>query len=346
MSDERRTREPSRRGGGLFNPFIILPRPEFRTVSEPEKGWTGTPGRVSWTRLSAWRKALEGILKAFAVWFGGPEFRQILFRVLVSLALIVALLGLRKLVFAYVFRHHIEDQFRNRVRWKRNTTYFLLVIAVFVLFPIWLPSIQNILTVLGIFGAGVLIVLKEVFLNVAGWFYIVVRRPFEEGNRITIGDRIGDVIDIRVMDVTLLEVRAREDGGQSTGRVLHIPPGLLFTQPVSNASKEFSFNWNEIEIPLTARSDWKLAVSIVRQIAESDLEDVHETDQRIQKSRRQYEIRFANLKPGVFVDFRAGAIVLTLRHLIEPRRIRISTDLIWRKILERFANHESIELKE
>jgi small-conductance mechanosensitive channel len=234
----------------------------------------------------------------------------------------------------------------NVVIWRRNISYVSVMIAMIILFPVWLPSLQNALAVVGIFGAGVLLVLKEVILNLAGWFYIVTRRPFEEGNRVGIADHIGDVIEIRLQEFTMIEVKSREQGGQSTGRILHIPNSLLFTTALANASKEFLFNWSEMTIPLTPKSDWKRAVRIVEDVAKISLENINMTDSRIKYSEERYSIKYRNLRPGVYVEFRKGAIVLTLRYLVEPRNVRQVSDTLWREILTRFAAVKQVYLSE
>ena len=285
---------------------------------------------------------MKEIVEILRLWFS-DSLRQFGMHFLFSVLLIFLAVSFRKIIMNIIFRK--KDIKADRIRrWRKNINYTVLVILLLILFPIWLPSIQNLLPVLGIFGAGVIVVLKEVILNIAGWFYIVVRRPFEEGNRIGIAGIIGDVIDVRLQQFSMMEVKSREDGGQSTGRVLHIPNSLIFSSTLANSSKEFSFNWNEIKIPLTPDSDWEKAVKIVKEVAEASLETITETDFRIQKAEKEYAIHFHKLTPGVYVEFKDGSILITLRHLAEPRKTRQITDHIWRMIFKRFSLEEKVSL--
>jgi len=272
------------------------------------------------------------------------SLRDIVIRMTITLTVIFILYLIRRFFLALLFRTKRNTISKNI--WQRNTAYLTFVICVFILFPVWLPSLQNALAVLGIFGAGVVLVLKEAILNIGGWFYIITRRPFEEGNRITIGGHTGDIIEIRVQEISMIEVRPRENGGQSTGRILHIPTSQVFTTPYANSSKEFLFNWNEIKIPLTLRSDWKKAVTIVEEIAEATLETITASDSRIRHSEEKYSIRYRNLQPGVYVEMSHGAIIIILRHLAEPRNTRQITDMLWREILTRFAKEKRIQLSD
>ncbi|MEQ8353014.1 MAG: mechanosensitive ion channel [Leptospiraceae bacterium] len=282
-------------------------------------------------------------LKRAVVEYFATSVQELLPRIIVTVVILIAVILLR-LVLLRLATRRMRNQ-GHRLRWRTNSTYFAILAFLILAFPVWLPSLRSIATVLGIFGAGILIVFKEVFLNLAAWFYIVIRRPFEIGNRVTIQSIAGDVLDIRLFEFTVMEVTPRNLGGQSTGRIVHLPNALLWTTPLSNASKEFSFNWNEIRVPVKSTSNWQRAEEIIREIATTSTEQISDSDSRIKHSADQYAIYFSRLHPGVFLEFQNGAVVLTLRHLSEPRTRRMTVDVIWRKILERFGE-EGIELDE
>lgn len=286
---------------------------------------------------------MEDIFQNILNWFI-DNFWHLGSRLIITLVLIIITFGLRRLFLGVIFRKYIHKAARSR--WKRNSAYISLFFLFIILFPVWLPSILNFIAVIGIFGAGVLIVLKEVILNIAGWLFILIRRPFTEGNRISIGGFTGDVIDIRFLEFAMMEVKSREQGGLSTGRVMHVPNSWMFTHPLANASKEFSFNWNELKIPLTPDSDWKHAIEIVQNIVVESLEEISDSDKRILRSEEEYAITYKKLTPTVYVEFKSGAVILTLRHLIEPHRISNITDQLWRAILTEFASEKKITLSD
>ncbi len=233
----------------------------------------------------------------------------------------------------------------SRLIWKRISGYVTFFTILVFLIPIWFPAIREMAAFLGIFGAGIIICFKEVILNMAGWFYIVIRRPFDPGNRIIVRGHIGDVIDIRLLEFSILEVRSRDKGGQSTGRVIHIPNSTVFQEPLGNSSKAFSFYWNEIDVPLTPGSDWQRAETLLLKIAARVIEGVSEGDSRIRYSRDEYAIRYHALTPSVYVEYRDRSVKLGLRYLCEPRQVRQVSDRIWREILRDFAAEPHIRLK-
>lgn len=234
------------------------------------------------------------------------------------------------------------------LQWKRASGYTIALFTIFLFMFLLLPSLGGLLggvfAIFSIIGTGILLVLKEPFQNVIGWVYIVTRRPFEIGHRISVANFIGDVIDIRILEFSMIEVRSREDGGQSTGRILRVPNSMLFTTPMANSSKEFSFHWNEIHIPLTVDSDWEKAIQIVENVAEEIADQILEHDTRLTDSAIRYAIRYQNIHPRVYVEFKNSAIHVILRYLSEPTRMRDMTDSIWKELLRRFKKERKISL--
>jgi small-conductance mechanosensitive channel len=72
----------------------------------------------------------------------------------------------------------------------------------------WVQNITGIspVTQEGLFSAGIAIALKDLIVNIAGWTFIVWRRPLGVGDLIEIGEHAGDIIDIRIFQFTILEI--------------------------------------------------------------------------------------------------------------------------------------------
>jgi len=252
---------------------------------------------------------------------------------------LAVLFFLRSLILRFIYRRVLNQALR--LTWKRNTMYATMIVAAMLILPAWLTSLQELAAFLALFGAGTLIVMKEVILNISGWFYIIFRKPFEIGNRISVKGVTGDVLDIRLASFSILEINGNVRGGQSTGRIVSVPNSLLFVEPVANASKEFLFSWDELTFTLARFSDLEKAEAILGNISASFIESITEQDSRIRQSQDEYAIRFRSLTPGVFVEVAQGQVQLTLRYLAEPRQIRQNRHLLWKHIIMEF-NREGI----
>ena len=153
-------------------------------------------------------------------------------------------------------RKRVTDH-RARYSWNKGTAYGVYIIGLLLISRIWFEGVESLATYLGLVSAGLAIALKDPIANMAGWLFIIWRRPFEVGDRVQIGDHSGDVIDQRIFQFTLLEIGNWVDGDQSTGRIIHIPNGKIFTQDQANYTKAFSYIWDELSVLLTFESNWK-----------------------------------------------------------------------------------------
>jgi hypothetical protein len=62
------------------------------------------------------------------------------------------------------------------------------------LIRIWFGGTGSVTTYLGILTAGIAIALADVLENLAGWVFIVTRRPFRIGDRVEVENKSGDVV--------------------------------------------------------------------------------------------------------------------------------------------------------
>ena len=179
----------------------------------------------------------------------------------------------------------------------------------------------------------------------AGWVYILGRRPFQVGDRIEINQLKGDVVDVRLFRFTLMEIQGWVDAEQSTGRLIHVPNGLLFNHDVANYTEGFAYIWHELPVLITFESDWKLAEELILKALEDCAPDVSgAAGQRIRATAQGYNIRVGTLTPTVYLTVRDSGVLLTARYLVEGRTRRGREDRVWRGILEAFAEHNTIDL--
>lgn len=260
-----------------------------------------------------------------------------------SLLLIVVAILLRPLLMAIVGRR-TEDP-AVLYRWRKLAEYGALVIVVVGLSSIWVASAASLLTYLGLLSAGLAIALQDPITNLVGWLFIIWRRPFEVGDRVQIGERAGDVIDVRFFQFTLVEIGNWVDADQSTGRLLHVPNRKIFSESVANYNKGFPYIWHEIAVHVTFESNWRKAKEHLEAIVQAHPAPTkEEIEKAMQKAARQHMIIYENVTPIVYTRAVDYGVRLTVRFLTPPRRRRSSEEAIWEAILDAFAGEEDVEL--
>ena len=264
-------------------------------------------------------------------------------RLLATLATLFVLWLARRIALALVYRR-VRDAW-GRYRWRKGLTYVLVAVGVVIVGRMWFAGVESLAQVLGLLAAGLAIALKDPLSNLAGWGFIIWRRPFEVGDRIQIGPHAGDVIDLGLFQFTLNEIGAWVQADQSSGRIIHVPNGKIFTDPVANYNKGFRYIWNEVPVLVSFESNWRKAKQILTKIAVKHAEHLTaQAEQELLAASQQYLINYRKLTPIVYTKVVDSGVQLTIRYLIEPRKRRGTEHAIWEEILTEFAACPDIDL--
>ncbi|HSR40812.1 MAG TPA: mechanosensitive ion channel domain-containing protein, partial [Longimicrobiales bacterium] len=281
--------------------------------------------------LTGWIQANLGVTPTFQL------------RVFWTVVAIVLLWLLRTMVMRVVTNR--ARSARARYNWAKASAYIAFVVGILVITQIWLSAILELGTFLGLASAGLAIALRDVVANLAGWGFILWRRPFELGDRIQIGSHAGDVVDLRLFQFTVLEIGNWVAADQSTGRVIHVPNARVLTEPLANCTLEFDYIWNELPVLVTFESDWERAKEILLEVVgEVAGEVVEEAQRAVKRASRKYLIHYRNLTPIVYTAVKESGVLLTVRFLTPVRQRRGRTEAMWERILRAFRDEPRIEL--
>jgi small-conductance mechanosensitive channel len=268
-----------------------------------------------------------------------PEIQT---KILYSLLILVALGIIRFVVLKIVWR--LTEEPKMRYTWKRTVSFILGILLVILIISVWIESIGKLGAFLGLLSAGVAIALKDMLTNIAGWIFILARKPFSIGDRVQIGQNAGDVIDIRLFQFSLMEIGNWVKADQSTGRIIHIPNGIVFAAPQANYSAGFNYIWNEIAVLVTFESNWQLAKAILEKIIHEHSENLSlNAEKKIIEASKQYMIFYQYLTPIVYTSVEPSGILLTMRFICDPRKRRSNEHEVWEEVLKEFARHKEIE---
>ncbi len=263
-------------------------------------------------------------------------------KLLASITIILGLAVVRWIILTVAARRW--EDIKIRYRWKKTSLYLTVIVTTILVARIWLEGVGSLVTYFGILSAGLAIALKELVANFVGWIFIIWRHPFVVGDRVQIGDTAGDVIDLRIFQFTLLEIGNWVDADQSTGRIVHVNNGRIFSDNLANYSKGFQYIWNEIPVLVTFESDWRRAKTLLTNIASRHGEEMSQAaSERLRKAARKFMIFYTTLTPTVYTSVQDCGVLLTIRHLCDPRKRRGTTQEIWEDILQAFSTEDGID---
>ncbi len=263
-------------------------------------------------------------------------------KLLSTFVVIIAWLILDRLIKKFVFDN--IDDYTIRYQWQKIVKYITVILTIMLLTKIWFGAFESFGTYLGLLSAGLAIALQDLLVNFAGWIFLLIRKPFSVGDRIEVNNIIGDVIDIRIFQFSVIEIGNWVDADQSTGRIIHIPNGTIFKTAQANYTAGFEYIWNEIPVLVTFESDWKKAKEIL--IEAVNKHAVHlskDAEKQIKEAAKKFLIFYNKLTPIVYTSVKDSGVMLTMRYICHVRKRRGTDQAIWEEVLDQFAKHKDID---
>jgi small-conductance mechanosensitive channel len=150
----------------------------------------------------------------------------------------------------------------------RRRYQFLLLRRIVMWFAIGLTiafalatEIGSLATFAGLITAGIAVALQNVILAIAGYFFLVGKYGVRVGDRVQISGVTGNVIDVGIVRLHLMELGGLGTEPQPTGRVVVFSNSIVF-QPTASFFKQIpgtNFGWHEVKLILAPDSDYSLA---------------------------------------------------------------------------------------
>jgi small-conductance mechanosensitive channel len=239
-----------------------------------------------------------------------------------------------KILLEQTILRTIKDA-KTRYSVRKTLSIVYMLVFMLVLIRIWVEDSEALLVSYGLIGAGIAIALQDFFKNFVGGILVFSTGIYRVGDRIEIDSKFGDVIDIGLMYTTLLEIREWVEGDQATGRLTIVPNGKVISGVVHNYTKDHSFIWDEIELPITYDSDWKYALQRFSVVIETETVELTKHAERdLANIMARYYLPKRGVEPAIFLTLTDNWINLGIRYIALVRERRPLRDRIYRRLLE------------
>jgi small-conductance mechanosensitive channel len=222
----------------------------------------------------------------------------------------------------------------------RNT--IVLAGCIIILF-IWLGVGSNFTVAMGILGAGIAFASQEVIGSFAGYLNIVTGSMFRIGDRVRIGDVVGDVLDIGMLRTTVMEIGEWVKADQYTGRIVTVANRMVFAAPVFNYTQHWHYLWDEIMIPITYTSDWKRAGEIMLEHGREYTADFQaQAQDELQALMKAYPLHETTVEPSLYIVMTDNWIEMTLRYVVDARERREVKGELHLELLRHFESEVDV----
>ena len=200
--------------------------------------------------LGNWRTAIDGQYHAALEALG--------IRLVVLLAILAAIFGAASLWHRMVIRYVQDPRRRYQLLLlRRIALWFLVVVVIGISFA---SELGSLVTFAGLITAGVAVAMQSVLVSIVGYFFLIGKYGIRVGDRVQIGEVAGEVIDLGLVRMYLMELGGKGTLGP-TGRVVAFANSVAF-QVSSGLFKQIpgvNFTWREVVLSLPAGTDYPAA---------------------------------------------------------------------------------------
>jgi len=259
---------------------------------------------------------------------------------IIILALVIASTLWRRATFKYV-----QDARRRRQLMVVRRIVVAGVATVMIIASV-VSEFGSLATFAGLITAGIAVALQTVILSGVAYFFFIGRFGVRTGDRVTISGITGDVIEVGIFRLYLMELGGTKPDLHPTGRIVVFSNAVLF-QP-SAFYKQLpgaNYGWHEVSFTLAPDTDFKLAESRLMGAVKSVFEE-YEEDLRNQHAAVTHSLHVSLEEPrpeGRFRFVDAG-LEFVVRYPVEIRRASQIDDQITRRLLEAVNQEPRLKL--
>jgi small-conductance mechanosensitive channel len=172
------------------------------------------------------------------------------------------------IVIAYVLTYLLSFvlvRFSERIGWYRTSVTMIIpllklaiyaVALYFIIFAVIEPSLTQMVAFSGLFGAAIGFGLKDLFADIVGGIVIIFEKPYQIGDKVTIGDKYGEVKDIGIRS-TRIQTPADE--------LVSVPNFTIFGQAVTSGNAGDLAMMIVIDLYIHPDSDADMAMKILKE---------------------------------------------------------------------------------
>jgi small-conductance mechanosensitive channel len=182
-------------------------------------------------------------------------WRVLAARLGIVIGLLAAVFVLAEVWRRAVVRYVHEPRRRYQFLLVRTIVMWVVIVAIVGLS--FVTEISSFATFAGLITAGVAVAMQSVLVSIVGYFFLIGKYGIRVGDRVQIGNVIGEVMDLGLVRMHLMEFHGAGPLGP-TGRVVAFPNLIVF-QATGGLFKQLpgvNLSWHEITLPLPVVSDY------------------------------------------------------------------------------------------
>jgi small-conductance mechanosensitive channel len=219
-----------------------------------------------------------------------------------------------------VLRYAQEPRRRYQLLMVRNVTTWVLVVVIVAL--TFVSELSSFATFAGLLSAGVAVAMQSVLVSIVGYFFLIGKYGIRVGDRVQIGTVTGEVIDLGLVRMHLMELSTQGPLG-ATGRVVAFANSIVF-QASGGLFKQISgvdFEWHETTLALPQSADYtalkEKLLAAVNDVVRKYHDEIIRQTREIQRTTSSSAAALASAGPQVQLHFSPSSVEALVRYPVQ-----------------------------
>jgi len=274
------------------------------------------------------------------------ELKSLLLRLALLGVVLALVFGGAELWRKAIFRYVQESQRRHQLLlFRRIACWFLTAVILVFAFATELSSLA---TFAGLMTAGIALALQSVILSVVGYFFLIGKYGVRVGDRVQIAGVSGEVVEIGLVRLHVMEMGSGAVDAQPTGRVVAFSNAAVF-QAAGGIFRQIpgtSFVWHEITLLLEPEADVQMVEErLMGAVTTALLEYQDEMEgqrQRMEKAINSVTVR--SLAPSSRLRLTQTGIEIVIRYPLELEKAAAVDGRIAHELLDAIECEPKLKL--
>jgi small-conductance mechanosensitive channel len=261
--------------------------------------------------------------------------RSVVFRVL-GIALAMGVILLLSEIWRRVTFRYVTDMRRRRqfLALRRIVMGFCMGIVLILGF---VSEFSSLATFAGFITAGLAVGLQTILLSVAAYFFLVGRWGIRVGDRISVAGVTGDVIDVGLVRLYLMEQAGTGVDLFPTGRIVVFSNSVLFqaTTPLFKQLPGAEYAWHEVAVILNPAGKINLVETQLLDAVNAVHADYrNELQRQLGTTERRIDFQLKVPEPHGQLQYGDTGLEYVVRYPVALRQVHEVDDRITRGLLE------------
>jgi small-conductance mechanosensitive channel len=261
--------------------------------------------------------------------------RSVLLRVIAIAIALAVILFLSEIWRRITFRYIGDPRRRRQFLVMRRVVIGFLVVVVLTLG--FVSEFSSLATFAGFITAGVAVGLQALLLSVAAYFFIIGRYGIRVGDRISVAGVTGDVVDIGLVRIYMMELAGTGLDLYPTGRIVVFSNSVLFQAgtPLFKQIPGTEYSWHEVVVNVAPSGNHQVAQKkLVAAVDEVYEKYRHRIEQQHAMIERRVDIQVATPKPEARLQFADNGLELLVRYPVDIRKAPDIDEEMTRRVLQ------------